>query len=134
MVNAVQALESNHSMCDLKDALMNMQCILIWELIICESKCQRNNQKFLLCESWRQSWSQYSKQVVQEGCIGCKNLDNQARSGRPKTAPRHRNKSNEYEVSLTYDSLVWFITLLIASTAAKLYLITKICKTFDSPL
>ena len=42
------------------------------------------NQKYLLCERWRCSWSQYNNQVVQEFHSGCKSLNDQAKSDEPK--------------------------------------------------
>ena len=70
-----------HSVCNLKAAQMNMQHSLIWELIIIEFEYTKRNQKHLSCKRWRHSWvTSWFKKF----CPGRKNLDDQAKSGRPE--------------------------------------------------
>ena len=72
--------------------------------------------------------------------LGCKNLDNQARSGCLKMVDSevqsHRGKLGEYQKSLASHSPGMFVSFRIlakASGAAKLcFMLPKYCKTFDS--
>ena len=76
---------------------------------------------------------------------GCKNLDDQARSGWSKSLDfkvaieaNPASSTWEYLVNLTFYSLVLFVTFMTLAKvfeAAELYLTSpKYCKTFDLPL
>ena len=70
-----------HSMCDLKDTQMNVKYGLIWDFMLDKFELGHNaTKKHLLCTKWR-----CSKQMVEEICSGHKNLNDQARTSRPKT-------------------------------------------------
>ena len=56
---------------------------MLYESELCHNDAEAT-KKYLLSERWSRSWSEYNTQLVQEISLGCKNVDDQAKSVRPK--------------------------------------------------
>ena len=105
-----------HFLHDLEAIYMNVQHSLIREVLFYKFEAAENiccvNSKAIVHHNTVTKW-------FKKFWLGCKTLDNQARSGRPKT--------------LDLD-IISFMDSAKASGSAKLYLmLPKYCKTFDSP-
>ena len=92
---------------------------------------RRSNHKHSLWERWRRSWSPYSEKFRSSS----KNLDDQTSSGRPKNVDFEvvlqskqirRVVFREYQASLAFHSLEWFITLMSWTKATR---IAEMCLT-----
>ena len=77
-----------HSMCDLKATQMNMQCSLIWKLMLYEFKLDYNTVDATknICGTKYGGTIDHNTVTrwFKKFCLGCKNLDDQTRSSRPK--------------------------------------------------
>ena len=87
-IGALTCCAELHSMCDLKATQMNVQCNLIRELMLYEFDLTHNTAKATKNICAKSEGTVYHSAVIRwfkKFCLGCKNLNNQARSGRPKT-------------------------------------------------
>ena len=122
---------------------------LIWELMLYEFKLGHDTVETIknICCKKNEGAVNHRKLTrwFKKFCSGCKNLNKQARSNRPKTmdsedvfqaVETNLVTLGEYQVSSVSHSPVWFITFTTSakvSRVAKLCLmLPKYCKTFDS--
>ena len=67
---------------------MNVQCSLIWEHVLYEVKLENNAMEMTKMTCAKSECAVEHSAVtrwVEKFCLGCKNLNSQTRSGRPKT-------------------------------------------------
>ena len=78
-----------HSVLNLNVIQMNVQCSLIWELMLYEFEMGHNAMEATKNICWVKVEGENDHNTVtrwfKKFCLGCKNLNDQARSDRPKT-------------------------------------------------
>ena len=87
VVDALTRYTLQLSVCDLKAARMNMQRSLIRELMIYEFELDHNTAvatKNIGCVNSESAVDHSTNQMVEKICLGCKKLNDQARTDRPK--------------------------------------------------
>ena len=133
---------------DLKAVQTNMQCSLIQEFMLYIFELGHSTTKATknICRAKCEGAVDHSTVTrwFKKFCLGCKNLNDQARSSRPKTMDSKVTllrkiqwvALEEYQVSLASNNLLRVVTFTIftkVSWAAGLCLmLTKYCKTFYS--
>ena len=89
VVNMLTCCALFHSVCHLKATQINAQCSLILELMLYDFKLGHNNVEATknICFAKGEDTVNHSTitRLFKTFHLGCKNLDNQARSGSPKT-------------------------------------------------
>ena len=136
-------------MCNLKTTQMNVQCSLIRELMIYEIELGHNVTKATknICCMKDEGAVDHStvNRWFKKFCLGCKKIDDRAKSVRSKNVdsePLLRQirwvALREYQANSVSHGPVRFVTYMIsakASGAAELCLtLWKYCKTFDSKI
>ena len=90
VVGALAHCALPHSVCDLKATQIIVQCSLIQELRLYEFKLSHNTEQLTKNICYEKSKGALDSSSVilwfKKFCSGCNNLDDQAMSGRPKTA------------------------------------------------
>ena len=131
-----------HSMYDLKAAQMNMQCSLIWELMLHKFELGHNASEAAKSFYWTKGERTVDNSTVtrwfKKFCLYYYNLRNQARSSRPKTmdskavlqAIETDLMSNTWrvsgELSISQSSMVHHVHVELY------FILPKYCKTFES--
>ena len=91
-----------HFVSNLKDAKMNVQCNLIWELkLYINWAIMLQKQPKNICCVKGEGAGDHSRVTrwFKKFCLGCRNLINQVRSGRPKTMCSNWRVSGELSIS-----------------------------------
>ena len=153
LVNALTHCALLHSVCDLKAAQMKVLSCLIQDFMLYEFRLDYKTAEATknICCVKSDGTVDHSMvtRLFKNFLLGCKNFDNQARSGRPKSVDCEAilqaietnlvNSSTQRISGIGLASLhpVWFITfttLAKASRTTELCLtLLKYCQTFDSP-
>ena len=153
MVDVLTYCALFHSVCDLIAIQMNVQCSLIWELILYNFQQGYNTARATKNICYMKSeWVVDYKTVtrwLKKFCLGCKKHDNQAKSGRPKIIdsevvcqsikanPTSSTQRLSCKLSISQSSVAHHLHNLIKSIQQKhseLWLtLLKYCKNFDSP-
>ena len=114
-----------HSICDLKAVQMNLQCSLIWELMLYEFEQGHDTMEVTKNICCMKSESPVVHRRVtrwfKKFCSGCNNLDSHAKSGRSKTmdseamisATEANPASHSWRVAsklgITHSSVVYYV-------------------------